>query len=111
MARGTVAQYIIEDQWRAGLKRKGRDWVTRELQTRAGQPDDPLLDVVFEDPHPTRDFCQRWCMEQDNGLGGVSWPMVAVMGIMVVVIIAGLAFSVHDFTRPQPVATRTSDTH
>jgi len=59
MANDTVA-------WRNALQAKGRDWVLAELRTRPGQPQDILYDVVHEPPFPTREFCQRWCVEDDN---------------------------------------------
>jgi len=55
-----------ETAWRQGLEAKGRDRIMTELKTRAGRPDDVMLDVVYEAPYPTREFCQRWCAEQDN---------------------------------------------
>ena len=103
--------YAIEAKWREGLNRKGRDWVTRELQTRVGQPDDVILDVVYEEPYPSRAFCQRWCIEQDNKTGGPSVATAVTMVILVVIIIAGVAFSISNFERRQPAQSAQSDTH
>ncbi len=102
--------YTIEQKWRAGLARKGRDWVLRELQRRAGQPDDAVLDVVYEEPYPTRDFCQRWCTEQDNKVGGPSIPVTVAILMMLVVIIAGLMFGIRDLRRNIPAHSQSSST-
>jgi hypothetical protein len=104
-------QYSIEAKWREGLKLKGPDWVKRELQTRVGQPDDVVLEVVYEEPYPTRDYCQQWCTEQENKMGGPSIPTVVAMLLMVIVIIAGVMFTVRNFDRPQRVQSPPSDTH
>ena len=50
-----------------------------ELKTRAGAPDDVVLDVVYEPPYPTREFCQRWCAEQDNRMFHLSGYTKAVL--------------------------------
>jgi hypothetical protein len=104
-------QYTIEAKWRAGLERKGSDWVKRELQTRVGQPDDVVLDVVYEEPYPTRDYCQRWCTEQENRMSGPSVPTLVAILMMVILIIAGLMFGIRDFERPHPMQSPPSDTH
>lgn len=68
-----------ETAWRKGLEARGRDRIMAELETRAGRPDDELLDVVYEAPHPTREFCQRWCAEQDNRMFHLSGYAKAVI--------------------------------
>ena len=55
-----------EVAWRKGLEVRGKDWVMAELQRKRGQPGEVVLDVGFEEPHPTREFCQMWCSEEDN---------------------------------------------
>jgi hypothetical protein len=50
-----------------------------ELKTRAGRPEDVVLDVVYEAPYPTREFCQRWCAERDNRLFHLSGHTKAVL--------------------------------
>ena len=104
-------QYTIETRWRQGLERKGRDWVIRTLQTRTGQPDDAVLDVVFEEPYPTRDFCQRWCVEQDNKVGGAPIATKVAILLMVGVIIAGVMFGIRGLEHGAGFHTSTSDTH
>ena|ERR1700761_1137868 len=104
-------QYSIEARWREGLERKGADWVQRELQTRAGQPGDVLLDVVHEEPYPTRDYCQQWCIAQENRVGRPSIPVLAAIGLMVLVLIAGVTFSIRDLDRPRTLHSAPSDTH
>jgi hypothetical protein len=64
---------FTEIAWRQALKAKGRDWVRAELQKRPGQPQDPVYDIVFEEPLPTRDFCHQWCAEEENRLFHMSW--------------------------------------
>jgi hypothetical protein len=108
---GQLGQFTIEQKWRAGLERKGRDWVTRELNTRVGQPDDVVLEVVYEEPHPTRDFCQRWCTEQSNKMGGPPIPTMVAILMMIVVIIAGLAFGISDIRHPPPAQSRSASTN
>jgi hypothetical protein len=79
-----------EGPWRNALNAKGRDWVTAELQRRSGQPDDVVLDVVFEEPYPTREFCQRWCAEQDNRIFHVSGYTIALLVALVLLISFGI---------------------
>ena len=94
-----------EARWRRALESKGRDWVARELQSRAGQPYDVLLDVVYETPHPTREFCQRWCAEQENRIGGPSPGITVVMLILAFLTVAGGIFAARDFERAQVQTT------
>ena len=61
-----------ETHWRKALQARGKDWVMAELRRRAGRPDDPVYDIVFEEPLPTRQFCQDWCAEEDNKLFHIS---------------------------------------
>jgi hypothetical protein len=76
--------------WRKALDRKGRDWVTAELRRRPGQPEDVVLDIVFEEPYPTRAFCQRWCAEQDNRMFSLSGYTIA----LIVTAVLLLAFTI-----------------
>jgi hypothetical protein len=55
-----------ETAWRHALRAKGRDWVVAELQRRPGLPGDAVYDIVFEQPYPTREFCLRWCAEEES---------------------------------------------
>lgn len=70
---------LTETAWRQALKAKGRDWVRAELQKRPGHPEDAVYDIVFEEPFPTRDFCQQWCAEEENKLFHMSWYAGAVL--------------------------------
>jgi hypothetical protein len=94
-----------ETRWRQALASRGRDWVAHELQLRAGQPNEYLWDVVYEAPHPTREFCQRWCAEQENKIVGLSPGITVAMLMLVVVTIAGGIFAARDFERARPVQT------
>jgi hypothetical protein len=94
-----------ETRWRQALESRGRDWVAHELQLRTGQPNDYLWDVVFEAPHPTREFCQRWCAEQENKIMSPSPGITFAMLILIGVTIAGGIFAARDFEQAQPVRT------
>ena len=74
-----------ETIWRVALERKGKDWVAYKLRTQCGQPGDDVLEVVYERPYPTREFCQKWCAEQEN-------RMFSMCGHTKVVIVALLVF-------------------
>jgi hypothetical protein len=83
-----------EQTWREALERKGKDWVTRQLRTRYGQPEDLLIDVVYAEPYPTREFCQRWCSSQENKLFSMSINTKIVLVVIVVLVcISTLAVS------------------
>jgi hypothetical protein len=79
--------------------------VAHELQLRGGQPNDYLWDIVYEAPHPTREFCQRWCAEQENKITGPSPGITVVMVMLIVVTVAGGIFAARDFEQAQPVRT------
>jgi hypothetical protein len=74
-----------EQLWREGLVRLGKEWAERALRSRHGQAGDAVLDVVFAEPYPTREFVQRWCAEQGNkgvrisGTALVAWIMLGVV--------------------------------
>jgi hypothetical protein len=65
------------------------------------------LDVVYEEPYPTRAFCQRWCVEQEDKMGRPSPGTVVVVLILVIVMIAGVMFGSRDLGRAQHVQTTT----
>ena len=75
-----------EVAWRAALELKGRDWAVRELRTRPGVPNDILLDVVYTEPHPTREFVQRWCSEQDNRIFAFSGHTIVIISVAAVLL-------------------------
>ncbi len=85
------------DVWRTALQARGRDWVLSELNTRPGQPDDLLYDVVFEPPYPTREFCQRWCVEDDNTFLRLSTSTKAALCALVLFILFA-AMGIHSLT-------------
>ncbi|HEX3989661.1 MAG TPA: hypothetical protein VHX39_00680 [Acetobacteraceae bacterium] len=99
-----------EDAWREGLRAKGRDWVLAELNMRPGLPQDPLLDVVYVSPYPTREFCQRWCVESDNQylrLSGYTKFVlcgVAILGIFI-------AMAMYKWSSVAPARLPTAPTH
>ncbi len=79
-----------ETVWRTALMAKGKDWVSAELRRRPGQPGDAVYDIVFEDPLPTREFCQRWCAEEENRLVRFSWEKVAAIVFLVLTIVCAV---------------------
>jgi hypothetical protein len=79
-----------EANWRKAMDAKGRDWVEAKLKGRTGQPNDAVLDIVFEEPHPTREFCQRWSAEQDNRMFHMSGHTKAILIALVVLIVFGV---------------------
>jgi hypothetical protein len=78
--------------WRKALQTKGKDWVLNHLRSRPSQPGDTIYDVVFEAPFPTREFCQRWCADEDNKLFNLSGHTIALLvALVIAVICAGRA--------------------
>ena len=98
---------LEEDAWREALRTKGRDWVLTELNTRPGMPQDPLLDVVYVQPFPTREFCQRWCVETDNQYLRLSGQ---TKGVLCGVLILGIfiAMAMHSLTSVGTTRLRTA---
>ena len=88
-----------EAKWREALERKGKDWVSWELRIRTGSPQDCLLDVVYDEPHPTREFCQRWCIEQENRVLRVSLGPAVAMALLFILMFAGIIFGTRSFER------------
>jgi hypothetical protein len=77
----------VEAVWRKALQVRGKEWVLAELQRRSGQPDDVVLDVVFEEPYPTRDFCRQWCAEVESRLFSFSWHTQAAFVAMILFVV------------------------
>jgi hypothetical protein len=82
---GSAVSAVDEQTWRNALEGKGKDWVTHQLRTRFGQPEDHLLDVVYAEPYPTREFCQRWCSSQDNKM--FSMPTDSIVAIVILAVL------------------------
>jgi hypothetical protein len=76
--------------WRKGLERLGKEWAERALRSRHGQPGDAVLDVVFAEPYPTREFVQRWCAEEGNKGARISGTTLAACIMLLVVIACGI---------------------
>ena len=85
----TVMNGESEAVWRKALEAKGRDWVMAELRRRPGQPGDVVFDIVFEEPLPTRAFCERWCAEEDNRIR-FPWPATVALVFLVLAILCGI---------------------
>ncbi len=77
---------LTETVWRRALATRGKDWVVSELGKRPGHPTDPVLDIVFEPPFPTREFCMQWCAEEDNKIFSISWHTCAVAAALLVTV-------------------------
>jgi hypothetical protein len=90
----------VEADWRKALDAKGRDWVEAKLKARTGQPNDVMLDIVFQEPYPTREFCQRWSAEQDNRMFHISGHTKAIIIALVVLIAFGVKSIVSWEDRP-----------
>jgi hypothetical protein len=84
----------VEAAWRKALDARGRDWVEAQLRLRWGQPSDVILDLVYQEPYPTREYCQRWCAEQDNRMFHVSGHTKAIIIALVLLIAFGAKFIV-----------------
>jgi len=80
------------------MRRMGRAAVEAELQRRQGRPADLVDDIGGEPPYPTREFCERWCNEQDNILLQFS-PRMAVILTLIVGILACMVMAHSDFRR------------
>jgi hypothetical protein len=109
---GADANVTVQDKtiWRAALRRRGKDWVARELQIRHGQPGDDVLDVVYEGPPPTREFCQKWCAEQENRMFVISGHTQAVIVALLVFIAVSVRAIVswENYRPPQDATTRVA---
>ena|SRR6516225_2446575 len=101
----TVMSGEPEAVWRKALEAKGRDWVRAELRRRPGQPGDVVFDVVFEEPLPTRAFCEQWCAEEDNRIR-FPWPAGVAILFLVLAIICGLQ-AVKNWNIPGPSTATT----
>lgn len=80
---------FVETAWRKALEARGKDWVMAELCRRPGRPQDVVYDIVFEQPYPTREFCEKWCIEQENKLFHVSWQLFVMIGLAAIAVICG----------------------
>jgi hypothetical protein len=96
-----------EQRWRDGLKARGPAWVRAKLLERPGRYDDPVFDVVFVEPLPTRAFCQAWCAEAENKIFQLSGygKTVVILLVLLVVFVAGAVGSLTTHTvAPRPFA-------
>lgn len=80
------AQIGAEAVWRKALQSRGREWVAAELKRLPGRPRDPVLDVVFEEPYPTREFCQLWCAEEESRFHPVSWTTLTAGAVLLIAV-------------------------
>jgi hypothetical protein len=84
------------DRWHSAMRRMGRAAVEVELRRRPGRPTERIDDIGGEPPYPTREFCERWCTEQDNKLFQFSLRTAAILTLFVAVIVCVLQ-AVTDF--------------
>ncbi len=75
------------ERWRAAMGRMGKIAVEAELRRRPGRPSERVLDIGNEAPYPTREFCEQWCIEQDNILFRFS-PRIGVVLALFVLLLA-----------------------
>lgn len=75
-------------RWRDGLQRLGKEAVLAKLRQRPGHPGDPLHDIVYEPPHPTREFCQQWYTEED-GAFRVNPTKAGLLVVLAIIAITG----------------------
>jgi hypothetical protein len=85
-------------RWNDAMRSMGRAAVEAELRRRTGRPADLVDDIGGEPPYPTREFCERWCTEQDNILFQFS-PRMAVILTLIVAILACLVMAHGNFAR------------
>jgi hypothetical protein len=85
-------------RWNDAMRRMGRAAVEAQLQRRPGRPTERIDDIGGEPPYPTREFCERWCTEQDNILFQFSPRMAGVL-VLVIIIIASMVMANGDFAR------------
>lgn len=98
-----------EQVWRKALQAKGKDWVMAELHRRAGQPGDAVYDVVFVEPFPTREFCHRWCAEEENRIFRMSWHTVAALVALAVFAVCSVK-AVQSWNEPGSASMHRSAT-
>ena len=75
-----------EDRWRDALRTMGVFAVRTELQRRSGSPSDTVYDIVHTAPYPTREFCMRWCCEEENKLPNLSSWFIGIFCTLLVML-------------------------
>jgi hypothetical protein len=85
-------------RWRTAMERSGKTAVEAYLQ-RPGRPTDRVLDIGYEPPYPTREFCQEWCTEQDNILFRFS-PRIALVLTLSLILLVCVLNAVSDLGVP-----------
>jgi hypothetical protein len=83
-------------RWHDAMRRMGRAAVEAELQRRPGPPAELIDDIGGEAPYPTREFCERWCIEQDNILFQFSLRTAAIL-ILIIAILACMVMANRNF--------------
>lgn len=81
---------LVHAAWQKALKAKGREGVLSELRKRPGRPNDIVEDIIFQEPYPTRAFCQQWCNEQDNKIFSVSWHTYGAAAALILFVVCVL---------------------
>jgi hypothetical protein len=76
----------------------GRAAVEAELGRRSGHPTELIDDIGGEPPFPTRQFCEQWCIAQDNMPFHFSLRMGIIL-ILIVGIVASMVMATGDFAR------------
>jgi hypothetical protein len=76
----------------------GRAAVEAELGRRSGHPAELIDDIGGEPPYPTREFCEQWCIAQDNMPFRFSLRMGVIL-TLTVGIVASMVMAHSDFAR------------
>jgi hypothetical protein len=78
------------ERWQEALRRLGKEEVWAKLSQRLGNPREPLYDIVYEPPFPTREFCQQWYTDEDNAFR-VHPTKVGILLVLALIAIVGFA--------------------
>ncbi len=92
-----LATLVHAERWQGAMKTMGRAAVEAELRRRPGRPKDLIDDIGGEPPYPTREFCEQWCIDQDNILFQFT-PRTGVVLTLLVAVTACLLMAFSDFT-------------
>jgi hypothetical protein len=78
------------ERWTDALRRLGKEAVWARLSQHPGHPREPLDDIVYEPPFPTREFCQQWYTDEENAFR-VDPAKVGIVAVLALIAIVGFA--------------------
>ena len=99
LGRDDAALLANAERWTAAMERMGKPAVQAEMARRPPHPGDRIYDIVHEPPHPSREFCQQWCTEQDNVVFRFS-KSTGIIIVLIVVITGSLVQVFHHHAGP-----------